>query len=323
MIQETIARLEGLISDEHIFIVSVSAQKDLILKQLPQLRSEQVIIEPRGKNTAACIGLSALYFRKIDPEAVMAVLPADHCIKREKAFRKVLKAGEIIAEKHDCLVTIGIRPTYPATGYGYVQHNEKELERLVGVPVHEVKTFAEKPERETAESFVASGDFLWNSGIFIWKVKRILAEIEEKMPDLYDGLTEIDSSIGSKNEAETVEKVYKQIQNISIDYGVMEKSHNVVVLKSDFGWSDVGSWKEVHKLSTSDKNKNAAAGDFVSIDTNNCFLSAPGKLVATIGVDDLIVVDTKDALLICNRDRSEEVKQLVDLIKRHKFTKHL
>jgi mannose-1-phosphate guanylyltransferase len=189
--------------------------------------------------------------------------------------------------------------------------------------VHEVKTFAEKPERETAESFVASGDFLWNSGIFIWKVKNILSEIEEKMPDLHDGLKEIDDSIGKKSETETIEKVYKQIQNISIDYGVMEKSRNVVVLKSDFGWSDVGSWKEVHKLSTLDKNNNASVGDFVSIDTKNCFLSAPGKLVATIGVDDLLVIDTEDALLICRRDRSEEVKNLVDLIKRKKFTKHL
>lgn len=323
MIQDTLSRLDALVPDDQIFIVSVSTQKDLILGQLPQLKPEQIIVEPRGKNTAACIGLSALYIRRRDPEAVMAVLPADHLIKREKAFRKVLKAGEIIAGKRDCLVTIGILPTYPATGYGYIQHASEELERLVGVPVYSVKTFAEKPTREAAERFIASGDFLWNSGIFIWKVKTILSEIEEKMPDLYDGLCEIDAHIGKSREAEIIEKVYKQIRNISIDYGVMEKAQKVIVLKSDFGWSDVGSWKEVFKLRIKDKNNNAVDGTFIPIDTHNCYVSSPRKLVATIGIENLIVVDTEDALLLCHIDRSEEVKELVEIIKRKQYTSHL
>ena len=324
MIQDTATRISGIVPADRIFIVSIDKHYNLIREQLPNLAADQIITEPRGKNTAACIGLSALYMRRIDPEAVMVVLPSDHIIEREKAFLKVIKTGETIARKNDCLVTIGIQPTYPATGYGYVQHNGAELERIVGVPVYEVKTFAEKPTLEIAERFVASGDFLWNSGIFIWKINRILHEIEEKLPDLYDGLCEIDKHIGSRKEKKVVEKVYKQIYNISIDYGIMEKAQNVVVLKGDFGWRDVGSWKEVYLLNDSrDEHKNVSEGEFISIDSGGCLISSPKKLVAAVGIHNLVVVDTDDALLICHRDRAQNVKELVDKIRRKKLDKYL
>ncbi len=323
MIQETVARLGGLVPCDKTFVICLEQQRDLIAQQLPELSPQQIIGEPRGKDTAPCIGLGALYIRRLDPEAVMVAMPADHVVARERAFRKVLKTAEIIARNHNCLVTIGIRPTYPATGYGYIQHETKELERLAGVSCYAVKTFAEKPSLEYAQRFLASGDFLWNSGIFVWKVNRILQEIEDKLPELYEGLREIERHLGKKNERAVIERVYRQTRSISIDYGVMEKSDNIVVLKGDFGWSDVGSWEEVYALGRRDKQENVSEGPLMSYEAKGCYVWSPGKLVALLGVDDLVVVDTADALLICPRRRSQEVKQLVEAMRRNGFDQYL
>ncbi|MBC7187008.1 MAG: mannose-1-phosphate guanylyltransferase [Calditrichaeota bacterium] len=323
LIQDTIARLSGLVPCDKIFVICLEAQREILAQQLPELSPQQIIAEPRGKDTAPCIGLGALYLRRIDPEAVMVAMPADHVVARERAFRKVLKAAEIIARTRDCLVTIGIQPTYPATGYGYIQHETTELQRLAGVSCYAVKTFAEKPSLEYAQQFLASGDFLWNSGIFVWKVSRILAEIESKLPELYEGLCEIDRHLGKKTERKVIERVYRQTRSISIDYGVMEKSDNIVVLKGDFGWSDVGSWDEVYKLGRRDHQDNVSEGELASYEARGCYVWAPNKLVALLGVNDLVVVDTEDALLICPRQRSQEVKQLVDAMRRRNFDRYL
>ncbi|MDZ7379935.1 MAG: mannose-1-phosphate guanylyltransferase [candidate division KSB1 bacterium] len=323
MIQDTVGRLAGLVPCERTFVICLEHQRELIAQQLPELSPEHIIGEPRGKDTAPCIGLGALYIRRIDPEAVMVAMPADHVVARERAFRKVLKTAEIIARTHDCLVTIGIQPTYPATGYGYIQHEPKELERLAGVSCYSVKTFAEKPSLEYAQQFIASGDFLWNSGIFVWKVSRILKEIEDKLPELYEGLCEIERHIGKKNERAVIERVYRQTRSISIDYGVMEKSDNIVVLKGDFGWSDVGSWEEVYKLGKRDKQENVSEGPLFAHDASGCYVWSPHKLVALLGVHDLVVVDSEEALLICPRQRSQEVKQLVEAMRRGGFDRYL
>ncbi|MFQ5674402.1 MAG: mannose-1-phosphate guanylyltransferase [bacterium] len=322
LIQNTVARLSPLIPTDRMFVVSTEKQLSEIRKQLPLVPENNYIVEPLGKNTAPCIGLSALFLDRLDPESVMVVLPADHLITSKVIFHKVLKAGAKIASERESLVTIGIQPSYPSTGYGYIQFNQ-ELENINGVELLKVKTFAEKPNLETAKRFLKSGDFLWNSGIFIWKTKTILKEIEENIPELYDGLLEIGKALGTPKQNETINRVYRQIRSISIDYGVMENAKDVVVLKGDFEWNDLGTWDEVYKLSKKDKNGNVLLGKHLLKDSNRCFIDAPEKCVAVIGLDDLMVVDTDDAILICPRHLSQDVKDIVDIARSKRMTEYL
>jgi len=322
MIQATVDRLDSIIPHERIFVVTTKPQKDEIQKQLPFINSENLIIEPKGKNTAPCIGLAAITLKQQDPDAVMAVLPADHRIQNDVLFRKVLTAAEQLAAKEKGLVTLGINPTYPSTGYGYIQidAHQDEIDRI---EAFRVKTFAEKPDYKTAERFLKSGDFFWNSGMFIWKVESILKEIEKSLPDLYDGLKEIEKYLGTNKEKEVIKKVYCQIKSISIDYGVMEHSKNVFVMKGEFEWNDVGSWEEVYKISSKDSFNNVLIGNHFLKDSTGCYIDSPKRFVAAIGVDDLIVVETDDALLICPRNEAQNVKDLVDAMNRKKLEQYL
>ena len=322
LIQNTINRLQPLMPPEHIFIVSTKEQIDEIHRQLPEIPKTNLIIEPKGKNTAPCIGLSALFMQQLDPEEVMLVLPADHLITNNKEFINILRAGNKVAAEKENLVTIGIEPTFPATGYGYIQFNG-EVESLDGVEVFKVKTFAEKPNLATAKRFVNSGDFLWNSGIFLWKIKTILSEIEEHLPHLYDGLMEIKKRLNSPKLNETINRVYCQIKSISIDYGVMEYAKNVTVLKGEFGWNDLGSWDEVYNICEKDKHKNVLIGRHLLKNSEGCFIDSPDKCVAVVGLNDLIVVNTDDALLICPREKAQEVKDIVEMAKRKKMDEYL
>ena len=322
MIQATVDRLENLIPHDKTYIVTTKPQKAEIQLQLPFLKSKNLIIEPKGKNTAPCIGLAAIILKQMDPEAVMAVLPADHRILNDTHFREVLAAAEILAARDNCLVTLGINPTYPSTGYGYIQISDKRDE-ISGIEAYKVKTFAEKPDLKTAERFLKSGDFFWNSGMFIWKADTILKEIEKSLPDLYDGLMEIKKYLGSEKEKEVIQKVYCQIKSISIDYGVMEQSDNVFVLKGAFQWNDVGNWEEVYKVSAKDSNANVLLGNHLLKDSKGCFIDVPKRFVAAIGIENLIVVETDDALLICPRNRTQEVKELVDTMNRKNLDKYL
>jgi len=319
LIQNTVARLQPLMPNENVFIVSTKEQREEIQKQLPEIPEQNLIIEPKGKNTAPCIGLSALFIERLDPEGVMVVLPADHLITDNEMFYQILKVGSKVAAERDSLVTIGIKPTFPATGYGYIQFNQ-EIETIDGVDVLNVKTFAEKPNPGTAKRFVASGDFLWNSGIFLWKARTILREIEEHLPHLYDGLMEIKQAIGTPEEGETINRVYCQIRSISIDYGVMEYAKDVVALRGLFGWNDLGSWDEVYNIQQKDREGNVLIGKHILKDSKGCYVDAPNKSVAIVGIDDLIVVDTDDAILICPRDKAQDVKDIPDLAKRKKLT---
>lgn len=322
LIQNTVRRLTPLIEHEKIFIVSTKNQKELLKDQLPLLKETNYIIEPKGKNTAPCIGLAAIYLQQFDPDGVMAVLPADHNIIDEREFIKILSIAEKVALEDECLVTIGINPTYPSTGYGYIQLN-KEKNIIDDVTIYRVKTFAEKPDLKTAERFIKSGDFLWNSGMFIWKIRTILKEIEENIPELFDGLVEIKNKLGSRGESECVSSVYRRIQSISIDYGVMEHAKNVKVVKGNFGWSDVGSWEEVYEISDKDDDQVASKGPFIAIDSKKCLFDVPHKLVAAIGIDNIIVVETDDALLICDRSQAQRVKELVDEMKQNNLNQFL
>ena len=325
MIQNSVKRLDGFIDSRDVFVVTNRSQKNLIMKQLPGIPEENILVEPVGRNTAPCIALAALHIRKHDPSGVMVVLPADHIIQDTVEFHRILGVAMDVAKNSQGLMTIGILATHPETGYGYIQmYNEQGANNpYASRGVYRVKTFAEKPNLQTAERFLASGDFLWNSGMFVWTVGAILREIQKCLPDLWAELLKIDESIGTSSYSSTLEMVYGMIRGISIDYGVMEKAGDVYVIPGQFGWSDIGSWDEVYRLSGKDDNGNSVTGKLIQRETTNSLVFSPDKVVATIGVSDLIIINTDDALLVCRRGRSQDVKDVSDFLKRKQMTEYL
>lgn len=314
MIQDTVKRLDGLVDPKNIFVITSKVQKPRVIMQLPELPLENIIDEPFGKNTAACIGLASVFIKAKNNEAVVVTLPSDHLIKDDEEFRKCLKNAAEFANESKGLITIGIKPNRPETGYGYIQFDEKEISNNI----HKVLTFAEKPNLETARSFIESGDFLWNAGIFIWRVDVILDAIKTFLPDLHEGLIEIETSIGTPEFDKQLINVYGQLKSISIDYGVMEKAQNVYLTKADFYWNDVGSWEAVYEVTEKDDDGNALVGDVYTEKTFGSYIFSPKKFVATIGVENLIIIDTQEALLICNRENAQEVRQIVEYLKMNK-----
>jgi mannose-1-phosphate guanylyltransferase len=325
MIQNTVKRLENVVHPRDIFIVTNRMQKAMVMKQLENLPEENILVEPVGRNTAPCIGLAALHAKQVDPSAVMVVLPADHVILNRDEFSRVVHLATEIAFESRSLLTIGIKPTHPEIGYGYIQmFTEDGPQNPYSTKgAFRVKTFAEKPNLPTAERFLASGDFLWNSGMFVWRVDTILQEIERCLPELHADLKSIEPTMGNSSYQSTLEKVYGMIRGISIDYGVMEKAEKVYVIPGDFGWSDIGSWDEVFRLSGKDEHGNSITGKVIQKDTNNSYIFSPDKVVAVVGVDDLIIVNTSDALLICKRGKSQEVKEVSDYLKRKQMNEYL
>ena len=318
MIQQTVDRIMPFLDAAHILVVTNAVQAEAIREQLPQLPDKNILIEPIGRNTAPCVGLAASHIVARDPDAVMAVFAADHLISPAENFYHTLDAAVQIAKDTSGSITIGIQPTRPETGYGYIQFLESEFLESNNSRAYRVKAFAEKPNEATAQRFVESGDFLWNSGMFVWKASTILSLIGEHLPELSKGLEKIQSAIGKDDYTAVVGDVFTGLKGISIDYGVMEKTRDVYVLKSDFEWNDVGSWLEVHELSAKDENGNALVGSHVVFDSSNSFVFSPDQTIAMVGVNNLIVVNTGDALLICNRDRTQDVKQVVEILKREK-----
>ena len=316
LIQQTVNRVKGLVSEKNIFVITNKVQKEKVIEQLPQIPSENIIAEPFGKNTAPCIGLSAVLIKEKSKDAVIITLPADHYIQDEKEFRRTIKTAAKFAYSSGGLVTIGINPTKPETGYGYIQVDDT----VEGEEIYRVTTFAEKPNFSTAKRFMSSGDFMWNSGMFIWRADVILNEIDKYLLDLSDGLKELEKSVGKSNFEKSLSKVYGQLKSISIDYGVMEKSPNVFLVKGNFAWSDVGSWDAVYDLSEKDEDGNALVGDVYAEGSHNSFIYSKKKFTAAVGVDNIIVIDTDDALLVCNRNNAQDVKDLVDYLKLHNRT---
>ncbi|MEJ2617038.1 MAG: mannose-1-phosphate guanylyltransferase [Ignavibacteriaceae bacterium] len=319
MIQDTVCRLKDIVEYEDILIITNRMQQPEIKKQLPEIPGENIIEEPFGRNTAACIGLASIIVKSKQEDAVMIVLPADHIIKDVEEFHKTLKNAAEFAYESQGLVTIGIPPTRPETGYGYIQIDETEVRKNI----YKVYTFAEKPNYATAVRFLESGDFFWNSGMFIWRADSIINEIKMYMPDLYEGLQTISPSINTEKFEKTLGMVYGQLRNISIDYGIMEKSQKVYLTKGNFPWSDVGSWEEVYHLTPKDSDGNAKVGNIFTEMTADSYIYSPNKFVSVIGVDNVIVINTDDALLVCRRDLSQEVKKVIDHLKINKMKEYL
>ena len=315
LLEETLDRLPSLVNNEDIYIITTSSQKKKMVNLIKNIPEETIIAEPIGRDTAACIGLGAILMKEKDPDGVQVALPSDHIINDVENFREVICKAAKLAKKKNCLVTIGIRPSSPNIGYGYIQYNIDKKEDLEE-DIYKVKTFAEKPNIETARRFLDSGDFLWNSGIFVWKINTILNEIEKSLPELYEGLIEIEKNIHRKNIYSLIRKVYSRLRSISIDYGIMEKAKDVYVIKADFGWSDIGSWSEVYRLGKKDENMNVISGNVVLRESHGNLINSKKKLLTAIGINDMIIIDTNDVLLICPKEKAQHVKELVDYLKR-------
>ncbi len=320
LIQETIARLAGLIPPERCLIVTNERYVDLVQEQLPRVPSENILAEPISRNTAPCIAYAARVLKDRDPGAIMVVLPSDHVIKHVGSFHNVLNTAINKAKEPGTLLTIGITPTHPATGYGYVQFDrqfEKDSDdELRALPV---RTFAEKPDVETAERFIDSGDFLWNSGMFIWSADAILDNVSRHLPTVHRAFANCGDSASRKEVAEA----FEQSPSISIDYGVMERAHDVFVVPGSFGWSDVGDWHAVYTQSEKDQNGNAVTGEVIFQSSTNCYVQSSEKLIVLIGMEDTVVVESKDAVLICRRDNSQQVKDVVNYLQAHQQEKYL
>lgn len=314
MLQETYERISPLIPAERVMVVIGEAYLPLVREQLPDLLERNIILEPAGRGSAPAVGLAAIHISRLAPREVMVCLPADHVITQEEKFHQMLEVAAQVAEE-GYLVTLGIEPRGPETGYGYIQSAEL-LGSFSSQEVYRVKRFTEKPARSTAEAFLRSGDYFWNSGIFIWRVDVILREMERLLPRLYEQLMEIKGALDSPQERQVLEQVWEEVEPETIDYGIMEKADQVAVLPTDIGWSDVGSWASLLELLPAQEGGNVVRGDHVGLDTEGCLIVSPERLVATVGAKDLIIVDSEDALLICPRDRAEEVKALVEELKR-------
>ena len=308
MIQKTVKRLSPLVSAEDIFIVTNAAYADLVNDQLPDVPRENILCEPCARNTAPCIAFAAAIIQKKYGDAMMLVLPSDHLIGYENIYIKTLQTAIRTAEEGNNLVTIGITPAYPETGYGYINFGKEAGD------AYEVERFVEKPDLPTAKKYLATGKYLWNSGMFVWKASTILEKFAELLPDIYACLTTIGDAMNTPDEDRVIQEVYPVIPKISIDYGILERSDDVLVLSGDFGWNDVGSWDMMKVIYDEDAEGNILVGDHVNIDTTNTISFSSGKMIATIGVDNLVVVETEDAILVCDKNRVQDVKKVVDTL---------
>lgn len=318
MIQQTVGRITPIIPEERIFIVSNEIHIKELKNHIPHIPKSNIVIEPVGKNTAPAIGLTSLYIKRVEPEAILVILPSDHLIEKEEVFRKTIEKAGGVAQRGDYLITLGMKVTSPETGYGYIQ-----MGNTMGDGLYEVRAFVEKPSKEKAEEFMKTGGYLWNSGIFVWRVDLIIRMIEEYIPDLYLGLMTIDKAIGTTKEKKTIKAIYAGLEAVSIDFGILEKAKNVTVIPSDFGWNDLGSWTALDSIFEKGPHGNISQAKHVSIDTINTLVYSPRKLIATIGIKDLIIVETEDALLVCHKERAQDVKKLVDKLKSDGLVEYL
>ncbi|MEJ7625595.1 MAG: mannose-1-phosphate guanylyltransferase [Ferruginibacter sp.] len=321
LIQGTFDRFAGFIPVENIYIVTAENYKDIVISQLPELDPANILCEPSRKNTAPCIAYISYKLHQLNPNANLICAPADHLISDIENFREICINALHFTSHIKALITLGIKPTNPNTGYGYIQYEQF----AVSDNVYKVKTFTEKPDRELARTFVTSGDFLWNAGIFVWEVKNIIKAFEKLLPEIHEVFDAERSNFNTKKEASAIERIYPQCINISIDYGIMEKADNVYVIPSSFGWSDLGTWASAYETIEKDYLGNAVAGNNVMIidATNNMVHADNKKLIVLQGMEEYVVVDTKDVLLICKKDKEQEIKEYVAEIKRNKGDKYL
>lgn len=311
MLQMTVDRLKKINTVQDIFIVTREDLVETINAEITGIKLENIIAEPSGKNTAPCVGLSALKIMKLQDDAIMGVFPADHLIVGHKQFEKSINTARHVARKKNALVTIGLKPTFPSTGYGYIQFDAKsDVDHL---DAYSVKLFAEKPHLSLAEKFIESGDFLWNSGMFIWKVDTFLKNVKTYMPDLHTCLNKIDKKLKAGQDYKSI---WEQINPESIDYGIMEKADNVYLIKAEFEWSDLGSWNTVYEYMSKNDEGNAIKGDGIVYEGENNFIQSENRLTAIVGLDNIVVVNTDDATLVIPKNKVEDVKELVALVKK-------
>ncbi len=314
LIQNTYDRLARIVPKENIFILTNDLYFDLVKDQLPELSDNQIIGEPVMRNTAPCIAYGCYKINQINPDACIVVAPSDHLILDPEAFVTTINLALKATKENDCLVTLGIKPSRPDTGYGYIQYSEEQLSENL----YKVKTFTEKPNLEIAQSFLSSGDFLWNAGIFVWSVKSILAAFNQYLPDMSEIFKEGENVYNTSAEKEFIQSGFQRCPNISIDYGIMEKAQNVYVMPSEFGWSDLGTWSSIYELADKDYVGNAVINPqkVIMYDSSNCMVNVPkDKLVILQGLHDFIVVESNNTLMICPKDREQEVKKVVSDVK--------
>ncbi len=329
MIWDPVERILPLIPREKIFIVTAQSQVADLQKQVPQLAPENILAEPVGRNTAPCLCLAALHVLRKDPKGIMVVLPADHFIGNHRGFRKTLQAAVTFARSQDYLITLGVRPTEPETGYGYIESGGT-LTTVLGVPVHAVKSFREKPTRAKARSFLRGRKHLWNSGMFIWRASVFGEAVKEFLPDLYREMKTLEKSLGTRREKRALEKTYAGCPSISVDYGIMEKAKNVALIEAQFLWSDVGNWGTLGKIRSLDKDGNTrilcgrtGRGQVLLLDSAGCVVRSEEKLIAGIGLRDMIIVEAGNAVLVCPRDRSQEVRRVLKELQERDLKEYL
>lgn len=311
MVNETIDRIATFCDKSDIFVVTNVDQVPGMEKATTgRLKSDHILSEPSARNTAACIGYAAFEIIKKYGDGVMCIFPSDHFIKDEAAFTATLKDAITEAETGS-LVTMGITPTFPCTGYGYIRFDKAEA-----TTAKKVVEFKEKPDLKTAEEYVASGEYAWNSGMFVWKASVILDEFKKLLPDVYDCLEKIAEAMGTQDEKKVIDEVYPTIPSISIDYGIMEKSDKVKVISAEMGWNDVGSWDNLGVLHDEDADGNVFAGDHLSIDTKGCIGYSNKRIITTVGVENLIIVETDDAIMVVDKNRAQDVKLIVEELKK-------
>ncbi|PIU02233.1 mannose-1-phosphate guanylyltransferase [Candidatus Shapirobacteria bacterium CG09_land_8_20_14_0_10_49_15] len=328
LFQKTVKRLHGLVKPANVFVVTTSqAYAREISKEAPALPAQNIVWEPMRRNTAIACGLGTLLVKKQDPQAVVLNFWADHLIAKEAAFQKVERVAAQAAFDHQTLVAIGVKPTHPHTGYGYI-HAPKVRQKINGVPVYRLEKFTEKPDKKTARKFVASGEYYWNSGMYVWPVEFFMMALKKHSPATYQALAKVAPVLGTSRFQQVLAQAYEKAPEVSVDVAVSEKVTGALMVPAAIGWNDVGDWSAIYELSVKDKQGNAVIkygkkGEFVGIDAKNNLVQFDDQLIVLIGVEDLVVVDTTDAVLICRRDNAQAVKKLMELLKAKQKAKYL
>jgi mannose-1-phosphate guanylyltransferase len=322
LLQSTIKRFSLFTPTENIYVVSGKSQAAVLEEQTPMLPKENLIYEPVGKNTLPCIGLAAMFAEKENPDGIMVVTPSDHLIENDELFRDTVLAAVKIADERNGIVTIGITPTYPATGYGYV----KSAEDITGsekIKQFKVERFVEKPNEETASSYLKQGGFYWNSGLFVFNISVFLDAVKQFAPALYSDLRKIQADLGNPSFEKTLDTIYRAVEGISVDYGIMEHAKNIYLVEGNFVWNDLGSWESVYLTGEKDENGNGGSGESIIIDSKNSYIYSETGIIALVGLDDVIVVQDGNTTLVCKRDKAEEIKKVVDRLKAENKNQYL
>jgi mannose-1-phosphate guanylyltransferase len=329
MIRETVERVRPLVPRENIIVVTAQSQIADLHKEIPMIPAVNLLAEPYGKNTAPCISLAAIHILQKDRQGVMVVLPADHYIGNHRGFLKSLRAAVAFAREQDFLVTLGVPPTEPETGYGYMEKGEF-LGKAGGVPVYKTKSFREKPTRAKAAAYLRTGKFLWNSGMFIWRADIFFRAVERFLPDLYREMNRLAKTLGTPREIKALQMAYSRCPSTSVDYGILEKAENVALIAAQFPWNDVGSWSALIKILPQDRSGNAPVlgrrtqkGRILLLDSSGCLVRSEEKLIAVIGLNNLVVVEAGNAFLVCPRDRSQEVRRILQELKAKGWKEYL